>query len=280
MIRFIFSIFIIVVAIIGHGHAAEPASIPRRIISLAPSTTETLFALGLGDRIVGVTSFCDQPVEARAKPKIGGMSNPSLEAIISLKPDLVVMTMDGNPKEVEGRLRSMGIRTYVWKARTLAELPEGIRDLGRAVVAAERSDRLARELRDSIERFKKDHAARPAQARKKVLLMIWPEPLIVAGPGTIMDDAVRMLGHENIAAGSKTQYPKYSLEEVIRQAPDVIFVGKASGMDMQAVSQGILKRMSSVPAVRSGAVCYISDSLYRLGPRVVSGIEELTACVQ
>ncbi|HAR45448.1 MAG: hypothetical protein A2X56_09930 [Nitrospirae bacterium GWC2_57_13] len=282
MIRAFFPISIIVLAISGHGHAAEPATSAQRIISLAPSTTETLFALGLGDRIVGVTSFCDQPVAARAKPKIGGMSNPSLEAIVTLKPDLVVMTMDGNPKEVEERLRSMGIRTYVWKARTLAELPEGIRDLGRAVGATERSDRMARELRDSIERFKKKHAERPgkAQARKKVLLMIWPEPLIVAGPGTIMDDAVQLLGHENIAAGSKTQYPKYSLEEVIRQAPDVIFVGKASGMDMQAVSQGILKRLSSVPAMRTGSIFYISDSLYRLGPRVVSGIEELAACVQ
>ncbi len=79
--------------------AAEKTTTPRRIVSLAPSTTEILFALGLGDRIVGVTSFCDYPEEAKKKPKIGGMSNPSLEAIITMKPDLVVMTTDGNPKE-------------------------------------------------------------------------------------------------------------------------------------------------------------------------------------
>lgn len=279
MKRTIFIIVVIVITAGGHGHAAEPASIPQRIISLAPSTSETLFALGMGDRIVGVTTFCDQPEEARAKPKIGGMSNPSLEAIVSLKPDLVVMTMDGNPQEVEERLRSMRISTYVWKARTLAELPEGIRDLGRVVGAAERADQLAHLVQDGIERFKKKHSRRAPKDRKKVLLMIWPEPLIVAGPGTIMDDAVRLLGHENIAAAAKTSYPKYSLEEVIRQAPEVVFIGKASGMDMQEVSRGILKRMSLVPAVRTGSVCYISDSLYRLGPRVVSGIEELAACV-
>jgi iron complex transport system substrate-binding protein len=116
--------------------------------------------------------------------------------------------------------------------------------------------------------------------RKKVLFIVWPEPLIVAGPGTVMDDAMGLLGYENIAAAAKTSYPKYSIEEVIRQAPDVIFVGKASGMDIRDISRKILNRLASVPAVRNGAVFYISDNLYRLGPRVIKGIEELTACEQ
>ena len=89
-------------------------------MSLAPSMTEILFAMGLGDNIVGVTSFCDYPEEAKKKPKIGGMSNPSLEAVVSLKPDIVVMTTDGNPKEFEERLRSLKITTYVFTARRLA----------------------------------------------------------------------------------------------------------------------------------------------------------------
>ena len=84
------------------SYAVEP---PQRIISLAPATTEILFALGLGERIVGVTNFCDYPEEAKKKPKVGGMSNPSLEAVVSLKPDIVVMSIDGNPKEFEERLR-------------------------------------------------------------------------------------------------------------------------------------------------------------------------------
>src|SRR3970040_554465 len=119
--------------------AKELAAPPQRIVSLAPSTTEILFALGLGDRIVGVTSFCDYPEEAQKKPKIGGMSNPSLEAVVTMKPDLVVMTTDGNPKEFEARLRSLKIRTYVFTARRLAELPQGIRDMGVIVGAAEKT---------------------------------------------------------------------------------------------------------------------------------------------
>ena len=121
----------------GSAFAAELASPPKRIISLAPSTTEILYALGLGDHIVGVTTFCDYPEAAKAKAKIGGMSNPSLEAVVSLKPDIVVMTTDGNPKEFEERLRSLKIMTYVFTARRLSELPQGIRELGRGAGSKE-----------------------------------------------------------------------------------------------------------------------------------------------
>jgi iron complex transport system substrate-binding protein len=126
--------------------AAEPAIPPQRIVSLAPSTTEILFALGLGDRIVGVTSFCDYPEEAKKKPKIGGMSNPSLEAVVSLKPDIVVMTTDGNPKEFEDLLHSLKVKTYVFTSRRLSELSKGIREMASALGIMERGDRLAREV--------------------------------------------------------------------------------------------------------------------------------------
>jgi len=276
------SIILSIIAILSvSAFAAEPASSPERIISLAPSTTEILYALGLGDRIVGVTTFCDYPAAAKAKTKIGGMSNPSLEAVVSLKPDIVVMTTDGNPKEFEERLRSLKITTYVFTARKLSELPQGIRELGGALGVKIRADKLAHEIEDGIEKIKKSaFDSHPSHVKKKVLYIVWPEPLIVAGPGTIIDDAIMLLEDENIARRAAAAYPKYSIEEVIRQAPDVILIGKGSGMDMVVVSRGILKRMTSVPAVRSGAICYLGDGLYRLGPRVVSGIEELAECLK
>lgn len=262
--------------------AAEPASPPpKRIVSLAPSMTEILFALGLGDNIVAVTTFCDYPEEAKKKPKIGGMSNPSLEAVVSLKPDIVVMTTDGNPKEFEERLRSFKVPTYISRARRLAELPQDIRELGAALGVRDRADALADTIEAGIKRLsagpRSSLVASPSP-RKKVLFIVWPEPLIVAGPGTVIDDAVTLLQYENIASTAKTAYPKYSIEEVIRQAPEMLFIGKGSGMDMQAVSKGILQRLASVPAVKNGKVCFMSDSLYRLGPRVIKGIEELAAC--
>jgi iron complex transport system substrate-binding protein len=257
---------------------AEP---PQRIISLAPATTEVLFALGLGDRIIGVTTFCDHPEEARRKQKIGGMSNPSLEAIVELRPDLVVMTTDGNPKEVDERLRTMGLATYVWTARKLAELPQGIRMLGAATGAGREGEKLAGELEKALSTYGAGGQAQGAgKKRTKALYVVWPEPLLVAGPGTAIDDAIRLLGHENVASRAKTAYPRYSIEEMIREAPEVLFIGKGSGMDMRTVSQGILKKLATVPAVRNNRVCYVSDNLYRLGPRVVKGIEELDACIR
>ena len=261
--------------------AAEPASPPKRIVSLAPSMTEILFAMGLGENIVAVTTFCDYPEEAKKKAKIGGMSNPSLEAVVSLKPDIVVLTTDGNPKEFEERLRSLKVHTYVSQARRLTDLPQDIRELGVALGVRGRADALADTIAAGIKRLSagpgSSFESRPS-SRKKVLFIVWPEPLIVAGPGTVIDDVMTLLQYENIAATAKTAYPKYSIEEVIRQAPEVLFIGKASGMDMQAVSQGVLERLANVPAVKNGKVCFMSDSLYRLGPRVIKGIEELAAC--
>ncbi len=254
---------------------------PKRIISLSPATTEILFSLGLGDRIVGVTSFCDYPPEAKKKAKIGGMSNPSLESIVELRPDIVVMTTDGNPREVDDRLRSMSLKTYVWTARTLAELPRGIRDLAVAMGATERGEKLAKEMEEGIE--KNGSRARgqgSGTPKKKVAYIVWPEPLLVAGPGTAIHDAITLLGLENVAVHAPSSYPRYSIEELIRSSPDVLIIGKGAGMDIRTVSQGILKKLATVPAVKNGKVCYVSDNLYRLAPRVIHGIEELAACVR
>lgn len=256
------------------SHSEQP---PKRIISLAPNITEILFALGLEENIIAVTSFCDYPDKAREKPKIGGMSNPSLERVVSLKPDLVIMTTDGNPKVFAERLWSFGIRTYVFRARTLRELPHGLRDLGSALGVREKADSLSRDIQSSLNDLARFN--HQCSSKKKVLFVIWPEPLIVAGPGTAIDDAIGMLGCENVAAGSKSSYPKYSIESIIRQSPDVIFIGKGH-TDMPDISKGLLKRLAGVPAVKNQQVFFVSDNLYRLGPRVVAGVKELSACLR
>jgi iron complex transport system substrate-binding protein len=264
--------FILLLFLTLYTLTAAYAAAPKRIVSLAPSMTEILFAAGLEENIVGVTTFCDYPEEAKKKPKIGGMSNPSLEAVVSIRPDIVIMTTNGNPKEFEERLRSMGIKTYVFRARTLEQLPDGIRKLGEALDEEERFDLLASDIDNAFAKIQTQSAAKG----KKVLFMIWPEPLLVAGPGTAIDDAINLLGATNIAEDAKIQYPKYSIEEIVRRSPDIIFVGKGSGMDMQKASAGLLKRISYITAVKNDKVFYVSDGLYRLGPRVIPGIEELS----
>jgi len=265
---FFFVLFTIHYSIFTASYAVEP---PKRIISLAPATTEMLFALGLGDRVVGVTNFCDYPDGAKKKPKVGGMSNPSLEAVVSLKPDLVILSVDGNPKEFEERLRAMKIKTYVIYSNRISELPKGIRDMGLVLGVKDKADALAADMEYRINKLKTGKKPSP---QKKVLFIIWPEPLMVAGPGSITDDALRMLDAENIAGKTASAYPKYSLEEVIRRAPDIIFIGKGQN-SMNEVSEGLLKRLQSTPAAKNNKVFYVSDYLYRLGPRTLKGIEEL-----
>jgi len=269
--------FFVALSIVLISHSAHAEKTPDRIISLAPNITEILFALGLGESIVGVTNFCDYPEEAMNKQKVGGMSNPSLEAVVSLRPDIVVMTTDGNQKEFEKKVRSLKIKTYVFKARRISELPQGIRDLGRALGAQENADMLAREIERSMNVFK-DSRQKSNGSNNKILFIIWPEPLIVAGPGTAIDDIITLLQGENSASQAAIAYPKYSIEEIIRQEPDYIFIGKGHE-NVKAIAEGLLRKINRVPAVRNGSVCFVSDTLYRLGPRIVKGIEEMERCI-
>jgi iron complex transport system substrate-binding protein len=252
------------------------AKSPERIVSLAPSTTEILFAAGLGEKIVGVTNFCDYPEEAKHKPKIGGMSNPSLEEVVSLRPDIVVMTTDGNPREFELKLHSLKIKTFVFESLTIAELPDGIRKMGAALDEKEKFNALAADIEQTMDKLKEHGTA----YRKKVLFIVWPEPLIVAGQRTAADDAIKLLGGVNIAEDAVGRYPKYSIEEIFHQSPDIIFVGKGmSGKgaeDMRKLTSGLLDRLAALPAVKNNRVFFVSDSLFRLGPRIIDGIKELS----
>ena len=258
------------------------AEVPKRIISLAPNTTELLFAIGLGDRIVGVTSFCDYPEEAKKKPKIGGMSNPSLEAVLSLRPDMVVMTTDGNQKDFAERLNSLHIKTFIFRARRIAELPQGIRTMGEALGAKEKAYSLARDIESAMAKISRDRNSETAAGKRRhqtALFIIWPEPLIVAGPGTAIDDVMHLFGTDNIASQTKISYPTFSIEEIIRLSPDIILIGKGHP-EMKDLSQGLLKKIANTRAVRNKKVFFLSDNLYRLGPRIVKGIEELSPCLK
>ena len=250
------------------------ASPPERIVSLAPSITEILYDLGLEDRVAAVTTFCDYPPQVVHKPKVGGFANPSLEAIIAARPDLVIMTDEGNPREVYERLQKLGIKTYTFRAKRLSELPQGIRELGAVLGIKDQAFKRAAMIETKLRKYKRRvQKSPPRYLNKKALFIIQPEPLIVAGPETVIDDALKLLGVQNIASDTDARYPKYSIEEVIRRSPDVIFIGR--GPMTKESSKNLLKRLENLDAVRKGHVYYTSEALYRLTPKVISGIEEI-----
>ena len=272
-----------VVYLLGGGAAllipaAAAAASPGRIVSLAPNLTEILYDLGVENRIAAVTDYCDYPPGAGTKPKIGGFVNPSLEAIVSLRPDWVVMTEDGNPRVLERRLRTLGIRTYIFKARRIKDLPQEIRTMGRILGVGTAADRRADWIETRIRRIEEGSGTASQQRVGKALFIVQPAPLIAAGKGTTIDDAFTILGIDNIAAAGKISYPKYSLEEIIRLGPDALFFGRGRGMEERM--KPLIEKLSTLDAVRSGRVFFVGEAIYRLGPRIASGLEEMAACLE
>ena len=255
--------------------AAAAAASSGRIVSLAPNLTEILYDLGVENRIAAVTDYCNYPPGARTKPKIGGFANPSLEAIVSLRPDLVVMTEDGNPRVLERRLRTLGIKTYIFKARRIRDLPQEIRTMGRILGVGTAADRRADWIETRIRRIGEGKDTASQRRVGKAIFIVQPTPLIAAGKGTTIDDAFTILGIDNIAAAGKTRYPKYSLEEIIRLRPDALFFGKGRGMEERI--KPLMEKLATLDAVRSGRVFFVGEAIYRLGPRIVFGLEEMAA---
>ncbi len=246
------------------------AAPPRRIVSLAPSVTETLCALGLERNLVGITSYCDRPATLRGKAVIGGPANPSLEAVVALRPDVVVADDEGLGPRLAARLERMGVRTVLFRGSRLAGLPAAVRRLGSELGVPDRGGRLAAEIARSL----RGAPARPD--RPLALFVIWPDPLVTAGPGTVLDDALRIVGLTNGGTGAHGTYPRLSLEAVLERDPQVLIIGPGHARHFPL--EKLLRRLAATRAVRDGRICYVSDALYRPGPRIPAGIDELHRC--
>ncbi len=258
--------------------AAAPAAPPQRIVSTAPSLTETLFALGLGPRVVGVTEFCRYPAEAARKPKIGTFLEPDFERILEQRPDLVLVVR--NPVRLAERLSQLGLRAVEIPQDTVAEILASIRQIGRLAGAGPR----ARALTASIERDLDDVRRRAEKLpRKKVLFLVGRSPgtlqgMVGVGPGTFIDELIRMAGGVNVLAGSPMAYPRVSVEQILAADPDVILdmgdFAHHEGKPLETPQQfrSVWAPYRSLRAVRGNQVRQVSaEALIRPGPRVAQG---------
>jgi iron complex transport system substrate-binding protein len=255
--------------------AAVPAQCgepPRRIVSLAPSLTEMACALGLEQNLVGVTTFCDRPASVKGKPTVGGPANPSLEAVLRLKPDLVLVDEEGIGSKLAKRLQKLGVKTVTFRGSRFDRLVPAIRQLGNELGVPQAAERLA----GRIEAGLRNNTTQNRQIR--TLFVIWPDPLVAAGPGSLLDDVLQRIGFANIAEDARSGYPRLSLEAVIARNPQLIVVGQGDKLGVPL--QRMLKHLSSLDAVRQGRVCMVSDALYRPGPRIPEGIAELKQCLE
>jgi iron complex transport system substrate-binding protein len=252
---------------------------PERIVSLVPSVSEIVFSLGAQDRLVGRTDFCDYPTAVRDKPSVGGMVNPNLEALVALKPDLVVATDEGNREETVRQLERLRIPTYLVRANRVAETVDLIARVG--VLTGREADvpRLSGEMLRRIETVRRAVAPFP---RPRVLYVLWPEPLIVPGRASMLTELIDIAGGVSITATDGDAYPRFSLEAAVARAPEVIILADHSTGASTAGRSAPEKwqRLASVPAIRAGRLHSADLSiLHRYGPRVPDGLELLARMI-
>jgi iron complex transport system substrate-binding protein len=249
---------------------------PQRIVSMAPNVTELLFALGAGDRVVGVTRYCDRPPEVLKLPKIGGFADPDLEAILALRPDLVVAPANPVSEPVLRRLGEVGVATLAVKADDLAGIDATVRAVGVAVGRGEEGERLVAKLHADL-----GAAITGATDRRPRVLFVYDRrPIVAAGPGTFADELVRRAGGVNVAADARVAYPKYDIEDVLRLAPDVVLDASMAGEDESAI-RAFWSRWAELPAVKAGRVFRADQpGLLQPGLHVAEGLAWLVGTLR
>src|SRR5216683_2295468 len=190
----------------------------RRIVSLAPSLTETVYALGLQDRLVGDTDYCDYPPDAQKKTKVGGGINPSLEVIAALHPDIVLVTKSFNRLETVHALDSLGISSYATDPHTLEEIIASSKKLSDVLGVPEAGASVAADMQRHLADLQKRLRSLPP---KRVLFVVWTQPLMSVGKGTFIADVLRHAGAVSIV-DAEQDWPQVSLEEVARLQPDFL----------------------------------------------------------
>jgi iron complex transport system substrate-binding protein len=245
----------------------------QRVISLAPSLTETIYALGLQDRLVADTDFCDYPPDAQKKPKVGGAINPSLEQIVALRPDLVLVTKALNRLETVHALDGLGIPSYATDPHTVEEIVSSTERLAGVLGVPDAGAALGADLERHLADLRQRLSGLPP---RHVLFVVWSDPLISAGKNTFIADALRLAGASSIVDSSQ-DWPQMSLEEVVRLQPDFLVFAESHSDSGQSQFDLLAERPGwrGLEAVRNRRFAVISDAVNRPAPRIVSAIADL-----
>jgi len=256
------------------------ASSIKRIVSLSPNLTEIIFALGLGDRVVAVSNNCDWPAEAKAKIKVGTFWQPNTEAIIAVRPDLVVCESFYQQQEVGATLKRAGLNVLSLRVESVDELCAAIKSIGLAVGCTSRAEQLAADITDQLDKIR---ATSSSSEKVKVLWVVQSEPMRLAGVNTFVNEIIEMAGGRNAIAPTATQYPSVATEEIIGCGAEVIIqaaMGSADIAKQQADAEAFWTRFANLPAVKNNRIYVIDpDTVLRLGPRLPQGVQTVFECL-
>ena len=259
------------------GRVVRIEKIPEKIISLAPSNTEIVYALGLEDRLVGVTEYCDYPEAAKEKPQVGGFSTVDIEKVVEIQPDLILAT-NIHKDEVTPQLKRLGLTVLTLDPKTVDEILEAINLIGRFTGKTKAASQLTTEMENRIKAVTDKTLALPEAQRPAVFYILWHDPLRTVSAEARIHELIVKAGGMNIAQDLEGGYPTMSLEAVIMANPQVIIAGSGHGTGENLPFQFALTepRLAEVEARRNDRVYEIdADLTSRHAPRIVDGLEKL-----
>lgn len=247
-------------------------TLPKKVISLAPNLTELIYKIGAGEKLIGNTLYCNYPEEAKRITKIGDMITFDYEKILSLKPDLVFITVEGNVKDSYEKLLKLGVKVFVSNPRNYNGIKKTMSDFGKVFDLKDNADKI---ISDWDIRYNRIVSEANKLPHRKALFLIGLNPVIVAGKNTFINEIVTTVGLENIASDSPLNYPIFSREEVLKRDPEFMLM---TGMSTDEAKDNIkgIKEWRSVKAVKNKNVIVVDPDMYlRPGSRFVDAIEDL-----
>ena len=245
---------------------------PNRIISLAPNLTEILFSIGAGDKLVGVTNYCNFPPEAVAINKVADLVSVNYEAVVAANPDLVLITVEGNSKESFDKITSMGINVFVSNPRNLDGILKSVKDFGTLTNNTHKADSVSNHISTKIDSLNKSilHKSSP-----KTLFLVSIAPIISIGENTYLNEVIKLSGGENVCAESQINYPVINREEVLAKMPDYILLPN----DLNTTPAEVLKvypEWKVLSATKNNRIkLFNADLIQRPATRVAEAVEEI-----
>lgn len=250
---------------------------PLRVISLAPSITEIVYAVGCEKLLVGATMYSDYPADAKKLPRVGSYIKLDLEKIIALNPDLCIAVKDGNPRETVLRIEKFGIPVFAVNPDGLETVIKAVENLGSVLNAEKRAEIITTDMRQRMKRV--ETFTSQLESRPGVFFQIGIDPIVSTGSGTFLDELIELAGGRNLSKGPKA-YPRFSKEEVLSMKPDVIIITSMARFEIFEEVKKDWNSWPNLPAVKNKRVYVVeSNILDRPTPRLVDGLEMLTGVI-
>lgn len=249
---------------------------PTRVVTLAPNLTELMFELGAGNRIVGNTTYCNYPDSAKSIKKVGDLLTVNLENILTLQPDLIFITVEGNSKTDYDKLIDLGFKVFVSNPKNFKGIKKTMFDMGEIFGLTNKAQSIINNWDSRIEKVNKSH---DMILLNSTLFLVSTNPIFTIGSNTFVHQILTFAGLKNIAADSKISYPMFNREEILKRNPDYILLYENNNNDVNVLLE-VYPEWNTLPAIINNRVFFVNADLFsRPGPRFVDAVEELNKMV-